>query len=188
MAHCLVIFKRVVDPLNIFMVIIWYNGPSARPFHHIPAQSMEIGCNFIERDRSVHHVCAFDQQTIERMSPRSATQYWTRRRFARDRWQLVDSKLPYYCSGTMAIALAITLTREPIYVLGCDWGITNQSLYDTAYTWRQHQPMKMTQEKLQLMQRFCERHTITFVHTEKRDRFGAVARWIGPREFLSLVQ
>lgn len=130
--------------LNIFMNIVWFNGPSATDLHHIPPQQLEIGCNFIQQHRPVHHVCAYDQDVITRVKTQPQVCYWTRRQMVREPFRLTPSDVEYSCSGTMALRLAVHLALKEIYVIGCDWEHTNHSLYDSVYTWRRHLPRKFT--------------------------------------------
>ena len=45
--------------------IVWLNGPSRNDLlKAFPIQKNEIGCNFIRRDRPVHHVVSFDQGMV----------------------------------------------------------------------------------------------------------------------------
>ena len=169
------------------MNIVWFNGPSARAFHHIPAQSLEIGCNFILNHRYVHHVCAYDQQCVDRIPLKDGVQYWTRRRCQNTQFNLVDSTIPYYDSGTLALVLANTLTAEPIYLLGCDWGQTNASVYDKLYVWRQHQPVKTTNEKFKVLRQVAQQQELYIVHETHQTEFGADIKWLGPKQFLAML-
>lgn len=168
------------------MNIVWFNGPSARAFHRIPAQSLEVGCNFILNDRYVHHVCAYDQQCVDRIPPQDGVQYWTRRRCQNTQFNLVDSTIPYYDSGTLALVLANTLTAEAIYVLGCDWGWTNGSIYDKLYTWRQYEPLKFSNPKIKTLDLVNKKNKLIFVN-ENSNIYFKNFQVIDSNEFLKLL-
>jgi len=171
------------------MNIVWFNGPSAAQFHHIPAQACEIGCNFIQRVRAVHHVCAFDPQVIAAVDSQVSTaQYWTRPSLGSANWTTPDSTLSAYCSGTLALTLADALGLGHVHVLGCDWGVTNASLFDAAYTWRQTTPAKNNRYKIQLLERLSTRLKITIVADEYRDLIiGNQIQWQDPAAFKLLL-
>ena len=127
--------------LNNSMNIVWFNGPSSEALHWIPPQELEIGCNFIQKDRSVHHVCAYDRPVMERISPKPSTQCWTRPAMRSPGWCVLHSAKEYFCSGTMAVGLARELALRDVYVIGCDWDRNNISIYDHLYG-RTRQPKK----------------------------------------------
>lgn len=113
--------------------VVWFNGPSARDLHHIAAQHREIGCNYIQTHRSVHHVCAYDRPVMERIALLPPTQYWTRPAMQRPGWRILHSPKEYFCSGTMAIGLARELGYRDVFVVGCDWDQNDISIYDHIY-------------------------------------------------------
>lgn len=113
--------------------IVWFNGPSSQALHHIQPQHREIGCNYIQTHRSVHHVCAYDRPVIQRIDLVKPTQYWTRPAMQQAGWRILHSPKEYFCSGTMAIGLARELAYTDVYVIGCDWDQNNISIYDHIY-------------------------------------------------------
>jgi hypothetical protein len=166
--------------------VVFFNGPSVRQFLDIPRQPLEIGCNFIEQHRDVDHVCAFDQQCVDLIQPQPGVRYWTRSRCRTETWQDVKSGVPYYDSGTLALVVASQVCDGRIYVVGCDWGESNGSIYDRLYTWRRHQPGKQSTEKVRIIQRLAREHELVFVHERHKAQFGADVKWIGPKRFLEL--
>jgi hypothetical protein len=83
--------------------------------------------------------------------------------------------------------LANTLTAEPIYLLGCDWGGTNASVYDKLYVWRQHQPVKTTNEKFKVLRQVAQQQELYIVHETHQTEFGADIKWLGPKQFLAML-
>jgi hypothetical protein len=79
---------------------------------------------------------------------------------------------------------------DHVYVLGCDWGESDGSVFDDQYTWRAHQPGKQSNAKLKIIHTMAkqEHKTLTFVHERPKAYFGAEVKWIGPKRFLELVQ
>ncbi len=167
--------------------MVWFNGPSVRQFLDIPRQPLEIGCNFIEQHRSVDHVCAYDRQCVALIEPQEGVQYWTRRACERDHFRYHRSDINYYDSGTLALNVAMNLIRTPVYVLGCDWGESNGSIYDEQYTWRDHQPGKQTNAKMKLIEQINRRVQLIFVHERSKGYFGNDVAWMTPERFLQLT-
>jgi len=163
--------------------VVWFNGPSARDLHHIPRQQLEIGCNFIEQHRVVDHVCCYDLPVMRELTQRGANEgvsYWTRRRFGTKMFQTFDSGIRYrqfqnvngFCSGTLALALAHHLGVRSVFLLGMDWQITNESLYDDRYTWRAFQPNKTSRSKWDFLEVASRVMEITVVHDQPREFAG----------------
>lgn len=171
--------------LNINMNLCWFNGPSARQFLHIPRQSFEIGCNFIEQHRPVDHVCAYDRQCLERIKPRPERQYWTRNALSHPGWKCTDSQHRSFDSGTLAMIVAHTLGLEHIYLIGCDWQHTNASIYDQLYEWRNYQPKKASLPKQKLLERLHSTMSITIV-TDRPWRMGV--DFLSPKDFSRTIR
>lgn len=176
---------------------VWFNGPSVRQFLDMPRQPMEIGCNFIEQHRSVDHVCAYDRPVIERLTKRGLTDhvsYWTRTLHRRDPWKTVESKITYgewrhhtgFCSGTLALALALQLGCERINLLGLDWQATNQSIFDKQYEWRAFPPTKHNRQKLNFLRHISEITQLRVIHETPR-AFGDRITWLEPDKFLQSI-
>jgi hypothetical protein len=100
-------------------------------------------------------------------------------------FETVPSSVEYSCSGTMALRLACHLTAEPIYIIGCDWELTNASIYDSAYRWRSHQPRKFTIARRQTLEQSAVQHQITMV-TDRNVPYVGIYR-IGSQDFLKLI-
>ena len=165
------------------MNIVWFNGPSVRQFLQVPRQDLEIGCNFIERLRSVDHVCAYDRQVIDRLQVAPPTKYWTRPAIKNTGWETPDSKLRAFDSGTLGLVLAHALGLDHVYVLGCDWHTTNESVFDAVYDWRNYQPAKASLPKAKLIERI-NKHVAINIVTPRPWRIEANV--ISPDEFLSM--
>ena len=165
--------------------VVWFNGPSACDFYSIPPQSLEIGCNFIERRRPVDHVCAYDGELIRRLVPQSDRGYWTRGAMLSPGWLQVPSDLEPSCSGTLALALAVHLSDQPIYVVGCDWQATDRSVFDAEYTWRPGTPRKVSNPRIKFVHGVMRDRPLRFVHP--RPQKGLGFDWIAPGDFYELA-
>ncbi len=165
--------------------LCWFNGPSARQFWDIDPFPIEIGCNFIEQHRAVHHVCAYDQDVIQRTVPRDQVRYWTRKNMATDLYHVVPSEVSYSCSGTMAVRLAVHLGAQHVYVIGCDWEHTDSSVFDGQYTWRSHAPKKFTNARRKTLESTCQEVSLTVVG-DRRVPYAGVDT-IKPGDFLRLI-
>lgn len=161
------------------MNIVWFNGPSAAEFYHIPPQSQEIGCNFIEQRRRVDHVCAYDGEVVNRLP-----QGHTRKSMGRPGWQAVMSDISYQCSGTMALVLAVELGWDHLYLVGCDWEITDISVFDQLYTWRPNTPRKLNRPRLSTLAMVAARLRLTAVGSP-RDWPGV--NFVSKKDFLAVT-
>ena len=166
------------------MNIVWFNGPSAKPLHNIPLQDVEIGCNFIENNRAVHHVCAYDRQVLQAIKPKTDVRYWTRSVMSQPGFEYVKHKHQIFCSGTLALSLAHYLQLDHIYLLGCDWLETNASVYDHLYTWRNYQPKKNSIPRRKLLEQLHVQMPITVV-TDKPWKMAA--DFLSTKEFLKII-
>lgn len=174
--------------------MVWFNGPSVRQFLDMPRQSLEIGCNFIEQHRDVDHVCAYDRPVIDRLTKRGLNQhvnYWTRRHYSTEHFKMVPIERfgfrhgAGFDSGTLALSLALTFGCESVTLLGFDWHITNDSIYDPKYTWRNGQrPIKFTLAKKKFIEDLGKEIEIKIVHDTVRDKYKNV-NWIATRDFMS---
>ena len=177
---------------NMSSAIVWFNGPSVKQFYNISPHPLEIGCNFILDNRKVHHVCCYDQQVMKLLqkAPLKDVKYWTRRLFKTLLWNTFNSGVTYkhyknitgFCSGTLALALAVHLGAKKIYLLGCDWSLTNNSVYDKQYVWRRFPPNKTSKDKFQLIELISDLTELVIVHNTKRE-LGPNVKWITPEEF-----
>jgi len=117
------------------ITILWLNGPSRQDLlSAFPLQENEIGCNFIRRDRPVGNVVCFDQGTVKENNKNIETgvNYYTRDAYQKPPWNVVHQwrSVDPQNSGMMALLLATQISRDPIYILGLDWGITTKSVYE----------------------------------------------------------
>lgn len=95
---------------------------------------MEIGCNYIQEVRDVDHVCAFDIKVVEDIKIKSNTQYHTRPEGQFPGWKIIDNAFTSGGnSGLIACCLASMIATDKIYIIGCDWGITDNSSDDHIY-------------------------------------------------------
>jgi hypothetical protein len=124
--------------------VVWFNGPSQKKLiYTLPPQTLEVGCNFIERYRPVHHVCAYDIPIVQKISMTTGVQYHTRPDATRAGWNIIrDHTLASTNSGCLAVYVALQNTKGPVYIIGCDWGTTDTStqdeLYGKGYTTRKY--------------------------------------------------
>ena len=121
--------------VNIKMTIVWFNGPSQDPLISVlPKRHFEVGCNFIERLRSVDAVCVYDQQIISKIERKPNTHYYTRPDAQTPGWTVIDDHtLNSTNSGLLALYVAVQHSLDPIFIIGCDWGITDSSCQDLWY-------------------------------------------------------
>ena len=134
--------------------IVWLNGPSRQNLiDTLPRQNIEIGCNYILNDRQVDHVCCFDQPMIKKLVRQDNVKYWTRNYYAKpNEWNDVKPiagkfRVEAQNSGILAIQLAHNLTdrkKDNIYIIGCDWGITKDTVYDYGDIRGKAKPLKHT--------------------------------------------
>ena len=115
--------------------IVWFNGPSADELLvTLPPQNLEIGCNYIQFTRPIHMVCAFDIDIVKNIKRDPSIEYYTRPDAQHMGWNILnDTQLNSTNSGLMAVYLAMQKSTEPIYILGCDWGLTDRSIQDAMY-------------------------------------------------------
>ena len=95
---------------------------------------MEIGCNYIEKIRPVDHVCAFDIDVALKLKLKPNIQYHTRPQSTLPGWNIInDTRTDGGNSGVLACLVASQLPKQPIYIIGCDWGLTDDSSDDRIY-------------------------------------------------------
>lgn len=114
------------------MNIIWFNGPSQLDLRdRVPPQTHEIGCNHIYLHRPVQHVVCHDWQMMDSI-PTGPYARWIRSGHKRSGWQEVPFPLTQqpHNSGVLAIHLAIHLKWTEAHIIGCDWGVSNSSVFD----------------------------------------------------------
>jgi len=173
---------------------VWWNGPSVKQFYDIPQQNLEIGCNFILDNRKVHHVCVYDRPVMIQIekNPNPDVKYWTRRNLGTSIFNTFESQIKYkhyrgisgFCSGTLALAVAVQMGATELDLLGCDWSLTNASMYDKQYTWRKFQPNKTSKDKFKFLQIISEMVQLNIVHHKPRE-WGANIQWMTPEDYLA---
>ena len=137
--------------------IVFFNNPEVKEQSRLlPKKHTEIGCNYFNQIRTMDHICAYDPHTaglIPQNSPQ--TQYWTRNGNRSTSWNELCCPIVYnpQDSGTMAILLAIKLGAKDIYILGCGWGKTNQSIFDHLYN-NPKNVQKVSNLKIKLLKRY----------------------------------
>ena len=163
------------------MNIVWFNGPSATFFlHTLTKQHLEIGCNYIYRDRAVDHVVVYDWQMLKHIESGKHT-LWCRNGIQDPRFQQVNytAREQPHNSGVLALRLAVNLKLDHVFVLGCDWGLTNKSRYDYD---KRNSELKYTNSQKNLIKRMQDEIDMTFVNANKID---VDCRQVAPAKFLS---
>ena len=82
------------------------------------------------------------------------------------------------------MVLALQLGATAITLLGCDWTITNNSVYDERYTWRAFPPTKHNKEKFKLFAMLSELVPVTVVHDTPREILGEHVIWKPSKDYL----
>ena len=133
--------------------IVWFNGPSAKELHKtLPKKYIEFGCNFIRRDRAVDHVCVHDPITKPLIDIEDNVKYWARNGQKDKTFDEVVypmSEQPEN-SGMLALYVALKLGFKKIYIIGCDWGITNKSVYQ----YKRQSELKYSNSQCRLLERW----------------------------------
>lgn len=114
------------------MIIVWFNGPSQRSIiRTTPRHHTEIGCNYIRRDRRVPYVVAYDAPVVNSITLEDGVTYYTRKEHVIAGWRgIQDPLIQGINSGIAAVIVATQISRDDIYIVGCDWGLTNETVYD----------------------------------------------------------
>ena len=146
--------------------LVWFNGPSARNLHTvIPPQANEIGCNYIRQHRSVNRVVVFDRSLRPSIAIEPGVEYYgCNGQKQLPHWQevLYTTLDQPHNSGLLAVRLAMNLKFGTIYILGCDWGDNNHSIFDLQYK-KTEIINKMTNSAKQLLERWGREHNIVLV-------------------------
>lgn len=163
----------VVSPQGLFHLqhmIIWFNGPSQTQLATtLPRQSIEIGCNYIEQTRPVDAVAAFDIDVVQQIKTNPTTQYYTRADAHLANWQLVDNHIVSGAnSGILACWIAVNcFPKQKIYIIGCDWGLTDDSSFDHIY--QKGPRRKYTNHSRKKIQMLFKHHDVEVVHDQQPD-------------------
>ena len=115
--------------------IVWFNGPSAKKLHNIDKKFTEIGCNHIRKDRAVDYVCVYDPRTKSEIDIEDVVKYYARNGAYDETFMEITYPMANQPgnSGMLAILLACKLGYKNIYLIGCDWGISVDSIYQQHY-------------------------------------------------------
>lgn len=135
------------------MNIVWFNGPSQEKLiNTLPPQECEIGCNYIQTRRPVHYVCAYDKPVVDSIQIDPSIGYYTIPENAHlPHWKpIMDPLTSGINSGLLAVILATQLSISPIYIIGCDWGLSEASvfIYDRVSLRKYTNSMKRVLNKL----------------------------------------
>jgi hypothetical protein len=146
--------------------LVWFNGPSALNLHTtIPQQYNEIGCNYIRQHRPVNRVVVFDHALRPNINiDPGVTYYGCNGHKQLPTWQevLYTTLDQPHNSGLLAVRLAMNLNFSTVYILGCDWGLNNHSIFDAQYKKTQVID-KMSNPAKQLLERWGTQHDIVLV-------------------------
>jgi len=146
--------------------LVWFNGPSALNLHTtLPPQANEIGCNYIRQHRSVNHVVVFDRSLRPNIAiDPGVTYYGCNGQKQLPTWQevLYTTLDQPHNSGLLAVRLAMNLKFGTVYILGCDWGDNNHSIFDLQYK-KTQLINKMTNSSKRLLERWGRQHNIVLV-------------------------
>lgn len=115
--------------------IVWFNGPSAKKLHDIPKKYYEIGCNHIRQDRPVDVVVVYDPRQKCKIPIENGVKYYSRNGAYDDVYMEVTYPMAQQpeSSGMLAILVALKKGYKDIFVIGCDWGITTETIYQQHY-------------------------------------------------------
>jgi len=147
---------------------------------------VEIGCNYIQQIRPVDAVCAFDIEVVQNTRTEPSTLYYTRADAHMAGWRLVDNHIVSGAnSGILACWVAVNEFNYDgdIYIIGCDWGLTDHSRFDTVYG--KGATRKYNNNSKKKMQRLFERHSVFVVNDQTPDVSLPV---ITQRQFLRQIQ
>lgn len=165
--------------------LVWFSGISAvNLVDVIPYDSFEeYACNHFDEFRSVQHLVSYDRQMVANRQLKQDITYWTQPKWKCHGWQAVTWNR-HTCaisdSGTLAIEAALQ-QHQHVYVIGCDWSVTDQSMQDHHYTFRGYSPPKFTKQLPWIQQRSSY---ITWVHLIKQPW---MLNWMHHSDFLDLA-
>tara|TARA_R110002012_G_scaffold51408_1_gene132944 strand:- start:1814 stop:2320 length:507 start_codon:yes stop_codon:yes gene_type:complete len=150
------------------MILVWLNGPSAELLiDSIPRQSFEIGCNYIEKRRSVDAVCAYDINVVQTIKLQKNIQYYTRPDAVMPFWKVLQG-LSGTNSGILAFHVATLQPKQPIYIIGCDWGLTSESIFQSEYNQKESNRKYVNAHK-RIVKRMFENHTVKVINDQIPD-------------------
>jgi hypothetical protein len=166
----LVKMVKMVNKVNKVDALVWFNGPSQTRWLDLPRFPLEIGCNFFADVRSVDHICCFDWRMKSLITQKPGITYWCRNGHRGPNWEEVTYPMNAAPenSGMMAIRLAMNLGCRSIRVLGCDWGVSDHSVFESRYP----NPVpgrKYDNQSLYLLREWKRSVDITFVSDAQID-------------------
>ena len=144
--------------------LVFFNGPSLNHYMSLPKRFTEIGCNYIESIRpSVDHIVCYDPEMRDQIPQSQGKKYWCKNGNRSETWgeicyPMIDTP---QCSGTLAVRLALQLGFTTIWVLGCDWGHSDQSVFQDRY--RSQSAKKYSNSKVRQMDRWMKDKDIRIV-------------------------
>ena len=155
-------------------MIVFFNGPSVRHYLSLYLDNhVKIGCNWMFERTPLNHCVCLDwrmQDNIDEAYPDlvQSTRFWCQNGFQRPGWQPISYPMTEQPqnSGMLALTLAVQLQPREIWVVGCDWGLNNLSLFDYGDRNSEH---KYTNDSRHLMRTLSERVPIRVVHSKAVD-------------------
>lgn len=144
--------------------LVFFNGPSLNHYLSLPKRFTEIGCNYIESIRpSVDHIVCYDPEMRLKIPQTPGKRYWCKNGHRNATWgeicyEMIDTP---QCSGTLAVRLALQLGFSTIWVLGCDWGHSDQSVFQDRY--QSQSARKYSNSKVRQMDRWMRDRDIRIV-------------------------
>jgi hypothetical protein len=135
---------------------------------HIPKTTTEMGCNHIYRLRAVDHVVCYDWEVLGSI-PQGNYQRWCRNGIKHPDFReitYVMTEQPQQ-SGLLCIHLAIIMGFKKAYILGCDWGISDKSIF--RYNTLHPAPMKYSNSAKRLLTTLSQRISLVVVNRSTPD-------------------
>ena len=133
--------------------------------------------------RAVDNIVAYDLQIIKRIDPKPHIQYHTQVKWSKHPWRGVrwnPGEVDISDSGTLAVEVALSKHQE-VFVIGADWGVTDQSIQDHHYEFRGWRPPKFVKQHKWLEQRGS---SVTWVHLVRQPW---MTRYLTHSDFLDLA-
>ena len=108
----------------------------------------------------------FDRERLTDVPIETGVQYYTRKEDGREPFNIVqDSVIDPINSGMLAVLLATKLSPDPVYIIGCDWGLN----YDSVYNYGRVSPHKYTNSCNRHIRLMSKTHKIIAVHDQLPD-------------------
>ena len=128
---------------------------------------MEIGCNYIRRVRPVDFVVAYDPGVINNIQQEDQVVYYTRPDYAMPgSWlRIGEDNVQGLNSGCLAVLLATKLSKNTIYIIGCDWGLNLKTVFDYG----KGEQRKYNNQQKKFIRQLAKDHDIVVVNDQKVD-------------------